>query len=174
MRLQGTVLAASLALALTALPVAANEAAKAPSAKAPAAKVPAKKAAATKAEAKTTESAAKEAKEAPDGKPIFLKYKCTMCHEIGSQKILKTGSTVADTAWMTKVSKAPDLSGVGYVRGEKWLRDWLKKTETIHDRKHLLMFKGTDEELAILAKWLESLDDEKTGKALKEREETLK
>jgi hypothetical protein len=154
MRLLVTVFAASLAMALMAPPASAGVAGKTPAAKAPA-----HKAAAVKV---------------PDGKPIFLRYKCTMCHEIGSQKILKEGHTVADTTWMTTLSKPPDLSGVGYVRGEKWMREWLKKTETIHDRKHLLMFKGTDEELAVLSKWLESLDDEKTGKALKEREENLK
>ncbi len=169
MRLLGTVFTATLALTLTASPVAARETGKTPTAK-----TTTKKATAAKAEAKGTEAAAKEAKKVPDGKPIFLKYKCTMCHEIGSQKILKEGSTVADTTWMTTLSKPPDLSGVGYVRGEKWMREWLKKTETIHDRKHLLMFKGTDEELAVLTKWLESLDDEKTGKALKAREENLK
>jgi hypothetical protein len=97
-----------------------------------------------------------------------------MCHEIASQKIFRTGHTTPDTTWMTTVSRAPDLSGVGYARGEKWIRGWLKKTETIQDRKHLLMFKGTDQELAVLAKWLESLDDERAGKALKEREENLK
>lgn len=144
MRQLGTVFAASLVLALVTLPVAADEAAKTPAAK------------------------------APDGKPIFVKYKCIMCHEIGSQKILKAGNTTADTTWMTTVSKPPNLSGVGYVHGEKWIRGWLKKTETIRGRKHLLMFRGTDEELAVLAKWLESLDDEKTGKALKAREENLK
>lgn len=151
-------LAVSIALVLGALPAAADDAAKA----------------ASSAPAETSKAEAKEAKKAADAKPIFLKYKCTMCHEIGSQKILKAGSTKADTTWMTTIGRAPDLSGVGYVRGEKWIRAWLRKTETINGRKHLLMFKGTDDELATLAKWLESLDDEKTGKALKTREETLK
>jgi hypothetical protein len=160
MRQLGTVFAASLVLALVTLPVAADEAVKTPAVKA--ANTPAAKA------------EAKEAKKVSDGKPVFLKYKCTMCHEIGSQKIFRAGHITPDTTWMTTGSRAPDLSGVGYVRGEKWIRGWLKKTETIHDRKHLLMFKGTEEELAVLAKWLESLDDEKTGKALKSREENLK
>jgi hypothetical protein len=159
----GTVFAASLVLALGTLPLAADEAVKTPVVRAPA-----------KAETKGTEAPAKEAKKVQDGKPVFLKYKCTMCHEIASQKIFRTGHTTPDTTWMTTVSRAPDLSGVGYARGEKWIRGWLKKTETIQDRKHLLMFKGTDQELAVLAKWLESLDDERAGKALKEREENLK
>lgn len=149
MRPLGAMLAVSLALAQAAFAAAADD-------------------------AKDAKADAKEAEKAPDGKPIFIKYKCIMCHEIGSQGILKQGNTKADTTWMTTVGRAPDLSGVGRVHGEKWFRGWLQRTETIHDRRHLLKFRGSDVELAVLVQWLESLDDEKAGKALKTREENLK
>ena len=161
----------ALALALGASPALADETGKTATKEAAAKKA---EAAEAKAEAAEAKADAKEAKKVVDGKPIFLKHKCTMCHEIGTQKILREGKTSADTTWITTVGRAPDLSGVGHVRGEKWIRGWLKKTEAIHGRKHLLMFKGSEEELVTLAKWLESLDDEKTGKALKAREENLK
>jgi cytochrome c553 len=136
---------------------------------------------------------ADDAKKVPDGKPIFLNYKCSSCHEIASQGITKkaaatpaatpaapaTPATPATpaapatpgTPATTTSRKPPDLSGVGLVRKADWIKGYLQKKESIEDRKHMKAFKGTDEELATLAGWLESLKDEKAAKAMKAKEE---
>jgi cytochrome c553 len=125
---------------------------------------------------------ADDAKKAPDGKPIFLSYKCSSCHEIASQGITKPKAAATPAATpaapatpgtpaTTTARKPPDLSGVGMVRKADWIKGYLQKTESIEDRKHMKAFKGTDQELATLAGWLESLKDEKAAKAMKEREE---
>jgi hypothetical protein len=125
---------------------------------------------------------AEDAKKVPDGKPIFTNYKCSSCHEIASQGITKkpaatpaatpaTPATPAAPATTTS-RKPPDLSGVGLVRKADWIKGYLQKKESIEDRKHMKVFKGTDEELATLAAWLESLKDEKAAKAMKAKEES--
>ena len=122
---------------------------------------------------------AEDAKKVPDGKPIFTNYKCGSCHEIASQGIKKkataapaaTPATPATPATTTS-RKPPDLSGVGLVRKADWIKGYLMKKESIEDRKHMKAFKGTDEELAKLAGWLESLKDEKAAKAMKAKEES--
>jgi hypothetical protein len=122
---------------------------------------------------------ADNAKKVPDGKPIFTNYKCSSCHEIASQGITKkaaatpaaTPATPATPATTTS-RKPPDLSGVGLVRKADWITGYLQKKESIEDRKHMKVFKGTDAELATLAGWLESLKDEKAAKAMKAKEES--
>jgi len=123
---------------------------------------------------------AEDAKKVPDGKPIFTNYKCSSCHEIASQGIKKPAATPAApaatpaapaTPATTTAHKPPDLSGVGLVHKAEWIKGYLLKKESIEDRKHMKTFKGTDEELATLAGWLESLKDEKAAKALKANEE---
>jgi hypothetical protein len=128
---------------------------------------------------------AEDAKKVPNGKPVFTTYKCSSCHEIASQGITKkaaatkaatpatpaaTPATPATPA-TTTARKPPDLSGVGLVRKADWIKGYLQKKESIEDRKHMKAFKGTDEELATLAAWLESLKDEKAAKAMKANEE---
>jgi cytochrome c553 len=125
---------------------------------------------------------AEDAKKVPDGKPIFTTYKCSSCHEIASQGITKKASATPAatpaapatpaTPATTTSRKPPDLSGVGLVRKAEWIKGYLQKKESIEDRKHMKLFKGTDEELATLAGWLESLKDEKAAKAMKAKEES--
>ena len=83
---------------------------------------------------------------AKDGKTIFAAAKCALCHPIKSQEIT------------TKKEKpAIDLSDVGTKLKAPFIIKWLKKDETIDGKKHPIPFKGDDGDLAILAKWLESL-----------------
>ena len=127
-------------------------------------------------------AAADDAKKVPDGKPIFLNYKCSSCHEIASQGVTKKAAATPaatpaapatpGTPASTTSRKPPDLSGVGLVRKADWIKGYLQKKESIEDRKHMKAFKGTDAELATLAGWLESLKDEKAAKAMKEKEES--
>jgi mono/diheme cytochrome c family protein len=89
------------------------------------------------------EQAAKE----PAGKTIFLNEKCNTCHSIDSAAITKKMAS----------SKAPDLSNVGSEQKAEWIVKWLKKEETLHEKKHLATFKGTEEDMKTVAAWLETL-----------------
>ena len=104
---------------------------------------------------------AADAAKAPNGKPVFSKYKCNSCHTIESQAITKK----ADPADATEATgrKPPDLSGVGVKRNAAWIEGYLLKKEMIETRKHTKKFRGTDPELKTLAGWLESMKDEKAA-----------
>jgi hypothetical protein len=86
-----------------------------------------------------------------DGKTIFKDNKCTNCHTIKAQAVERTG-----TAENTE-AKPPDLSGVGTKHDAAWITKWLMKEETQNGKKHLKKFKGSDDDLQILAKWLSGL-----------------
>jgi cytochrome c2 len=121
------------------------------------------------AEAKATTEAKPETK-VPAGKAVFLKYKCSACHEIATQNITKK-KTEGEAATPSTARTSPDLSGVGLVHKPEWIQAWLARKETIHDRKHWMAFRGSPEELTTLVAWLGSLKDEKAAKALKENED---
>jgi mono/diheme cytochrome c family protein len=83
----------------------------------------------------------------PAGKTIFLDNKCNTCHSIDSLSITKKMAS----------SKAPDLSNVGSEKKAEWIVKWLKKEETLHEKKHLATFKGTEDDMKTVAAWLETL-----------------
>lgn len=94
------------------------------------------------------QEAAKE--EAKDGKTIFLESKCSSCHSIAALNIEAK----------VKKDNYPDLSTVGDKVAPGFIKKYLKKEETLNDKKHLIAFKGEESELDILATWLESLKAE--------------
>jgi len=114
-------------------------------------------------------SAGADSKMAPDGKPIFVKYKCGSCHSIKSQGILKKAEVPATEAKPNPVEakpsarKPPDLSSVGLEHKDGWVAAFLAKKEAIEGRKHMKTFRGTDAELATLSAWLETMKAEKGG-----------
>jgi cbb3-type cytochrome oxidase cytochrome c subunit len=91
--------------------------------------------------------AAEESKEAP-GKTLFLANKCDTCHSMAAenikQKVKPTGKKVP-----------PDLSNIGEKRTAEWLMKYLKRTETVNNEKHPKPWSGKEEDLNVLAKWLE-------------------
>lgn len=109
-----------------------------------------------------------EPAKAPNGKPVFSKYKCNSCHTIEAQAIVKK----ADPAEKAEEAgrKPPDLSGVGVKRKAAWIEGYLVKKEMIETRKHMKKFRGTDAELKTLAGWLESLKDEKAAAKMEQSE----
>lgn len=124
---------------------------------------------------------ARAADEEPAGKKLFIDNKCNSCHTIESQGVEKRSSADAEEAkdgkdaeakeeTSAKKKKVPDLGGVGIERKADWITKYLQKTETIDGKKHMKKFRGTDEELATLAAWLETLKDEAAGKAMMEKE----
>ena len=80
-----------------------------------------------------------------DAKKIFETQKCNACHSV----------TVAGIN--SKKKDAVDLSTVGSTYKADFLTKYIKKDAKIKDAVHKVVFKGTDEEMTSLVKWLESL-----------------
>ena len=113
----------------------------------------------------TAPAVAADAAKAPNGKPVFTKYKCSSCHSIEAQAIVKKAGAAdkAEPAEKAVGAEAPDLSGVGVKRNAAWIEAYLLKKEAIETRKHMKKFRGTDAELKTVAGWLESMKDEKAA-----------
>jgi|KBSSwiStaDraftv2_1062776.scaffolds.fasta_scaffold2666418_1 cytochrome c2 len=84
----------------------------------------------------------------PPGKTIFLANKCNTCHSISVDKIEKTSKAKPK-------KEPPDLSTIGDQRTADWIVKYLKKTEAINNVKHAKTWTGKEEDLQVLAKWLE-------------------
>lgn len=115
--------------------------------------------AATVAEEAAKGDVAAKADEAkiPAGQKLFLDNGCNVCHSMKGQGIEKKKSATATEATATTPaapSKIPDLSAVGLERDQAWMTKFLLKTETLHDKKHMKTWKGTEAELATLTGWL--------------------
>jgi cytochrome c553 len=94
-------------------------------------------------------TAEETAAESPGAK-AFAAAKCTTCHTVESQGIERTGKM-----------KGPDLSNLGNAHLAPWIQQYLKKeVANAEGKKHGIAFKGTDEELEQLAKWLATLKQE--------------
>lgn len=83
-----------------------------------------------------------------DGKAIFLREKCEMCHSVSSAGI--------EAKAKSEKLKAADLTGVGTRHTTAVLRSYLKQEKELEGGKHKKAFKGTDAELDVLIAWLES------------------
>ena len=88
------------------------------------------------------------------GKTAFLSNKCNLCHSIESEKIEKSSGGYQKS---NEKNVPPDLSGIGKKHNADWLVKYLKKTEALNNVKHARLYRGTEEELQALAKWLEGL-----------------
>ena len=110
--------------------------------------------------ATVAEEAAKAEGEAkiPAGQKLFLDNGCNSCHSMKGQGIEKKKSATATEATAStpaaSPSKIPDLSAVGLEHDQAWMTKFLMKTETLHDKKHMKTWKGTEAELATLTAWL--------------------
>lgn len=93
-----------------------------------------------------------EAKPA-DGKAVFLSFKCESCHAIKSMAIEAKKAEGEDAG----DNKGSDLSGVGLKRDADFIVKYLQKLEAIEGKKHMKKFKGTEDELKMLASWLAEL-----------------
>ncbi|NWF49454.1 MAG: c-type cytochrome [Ignavibacteriaceae bacterium] len=79
------------------------------------------------------------------GKQLFIDKKCTMCHSVSSQNI------------KSPKKDAADLSNTGEGKTIELLKQYLKKEQKINDKEHKTAFKGTEEELDEIVRWLETL-----------------
>jgi cbb3-type cytochrome oxidase cytochrome c subunit len=96
-----------------------------------------------------------DAKREPEGKKIFLQYKCYSCHSIKNEGI--EHKKVAGEEEVTGSKKPPDLSDVGKKQDAAWISKFLLKQETLDGEHHKKKFRGKDSELKALSSWLESL-----------------
>ena len=104
-------------------------------------------------ESKKDES--KKEKVTPAGQQVFVAQKCQMCHTvysvgIGEPPKKESAEEVADDG-------PPDLSLSGTDRTAEWLSLFLQKEEMLNEKKHMLKFKGADEDLAAVVSWLLTL-----------------
>ncbi len=85
------------------------------------------------------------------GKDLFLAKKCNKCHTVESHGI----------ELLKPKKKFSDLSKTGSKRDATWLTGWLRKEIATpkgdKEIKHKTKFKGSDEELAGVVKWLMTL-----------------
>ena len=81
-----------------------------------------------------------------DGKSAFKANKCDKCHTVESQGIERTSTPPGKLP--------PDLSGVGLKHNADWIKGWLLKDEELNGKKHLKKWSGTDDDLAVVSKWL--------------------
>ena len=105
------------------------------------------------------------AAKAPDGKPVFLKYKCNMCHSIEAVQIAK--KALPDEGETATKMKPPDLSSVGLDKKADWIALFMQKKEKLDGELHPKMFRGTSSELKTLTAWLETMTAPKKEKAEK-------
>jgi hypothetical protein len=112
---------------------------------------------------------------APTGKELFTTYKCTSCHSVAAEKIVKwkappgeakptavrpgaAAKPATPAVAATASKKASDLSGIGAKKDATWLAKYLMKEEKLDEKLHkTTKFKGTPAELQTLSAWLESL-----------------
>jgi len=88
------------------------------------------------------------ADEVPAGQTAFLENKCNTCHSVDSAEIAKKSEKM----------KGSDLSNAGAeVKSAEWLKGFLLKKEELNDKKHKKTWKGTDEQLDAIVKWVMSL-----------------
>ena len=102
----------------------------------------------------------------PQGKDLFIKFKCNGCHTINSLGIKKIElkdeekDNEEEETPEDKNKKPKDLSDAGKKHDAAWISKWLMKKEKIKDKKtkkmvkHKKKFKGTEEELTALSAWL--------------------
>jgi|GEM_PF-393510 cbb3-type cytochrome oxidase cytochrome c subunit len=105
------------------------------------------------------------AEKTPDGKPVFLKYKCNMCHSIEAIQVEK--KALPDEGETTSKLKPPDLSSVGLDKKADWIALFMQKKEKLDGELHPKMFRGTSSELKTLTAWLETMKAPKKEKAEK-------
>lgn len=98
------------------------------------------------------------------GAQLFIKYKCQTCHAVQSRGIGAPAKAKAekdeDDGWDDDDDDAgsPDLSGAGLARDSEWLNLWLrKKVATEKGKKHMMRFKGSDEERQVIVDWMLTL-----------------
>ncbi len=85
----------------------------------------------------------------PDGKKLFVDYKCNMCHTVKSVGI---------------ESKKSDADDIVQLEAEKNAEFWMKylmKQEKLNGKDHKTAFKGKEEDLQKIVDWLMTIKESK-------------
>ncbi len=103
----------------------------------------------------------------PTGKTVFVKSKCALCHTVYAEGIGEAPKEGDETAEGDEEAAAGEEGGSDGLsdlstfeashRKLDWLRLFLIEKEEIDGVKHVMGFKGTEEEWAALSGWLLSL-----------------
>lgn len=104
-----------------------------------------------------------EAKD-PQGKALFLKYRCSSCHSIEAAGVVKKAAADEAEEEATSKTKPPDLSGVGLKKKAAWIALFLQKKEKLEGDLHPKKFRGSEKDLQTIAAWIETLKTAKAGK----------
>ena len=80
------------------------------------------------------------------GEKIYAVKNCALCHAINGK-----GGTVSP------IVRGPDLSAVGAQRDTQWLKTFLKHPKAVNSKAKMMPFRGSEEELELLAEYLGSL-----------------
>ena len=87
---------------------------------------------------------------ATDGQDLFVEEKCDRCHAIASLGIEAT--TKSDRM------RGPDLGETDQQRTAEWIVRYVAKQIELDGKSHRTTYKGTQENLEAIAKWLSQLD----------------
>ena len=90
-----------------------------------------------------------------DGKKLFLREKCNVCHGVSSADIEATVKA--------EKMRGPDLARLEEAPDPEALLTYLRQQSEIDGKKHKKAFKGSDEELAALVLWLEEQHEAGAG-----------
>jgi mono/diheme cytochrome c family protein len=124
--------------------------------------------------AEEAKEAKEEAKE-PAGKTLFVSNKCNSCHTIEAAGVEKKAAEKSEAAAKTTATsshKVPDLSSVGKEQTADWMAKFLKKeVATKAGKKHMKLWKGTDEDLTAITSWLAEQKADKKDEASAEKAE---
>lgn len=86
------------------------------------------------------------------GKQVFVDQGCNKCHGVTSAGI--------EATIKSEKMQGPDLDGVGSRHDAEFLSKYVKKEAQLNDKDHKATWKGSDEELAALIGWLETLEQQ--------------
>jgi len=92
-----------------------------------------------------------------DGKTLFMREKCNLCHSIPQEDI--------EAKVKSEKMLGPDLPTAEAPEDADLMLDFLRQKAEINGEKHKKAFKGSDEELGALVAWLDGLRDEDSEEA---------
>jgi len=79
-----------------------------------------------------------------DGMAVFTAQKCNMCHAVASAGV--------EAKTTSEKMKGPDLGGIA--KDADWIAKFVKKEVQKDGADHKATYKGTDDELDAIIKWL--------------------
>ena len=84
-----------------------------------------------------------------EGKSAFSENGCARCHSVETQEI--------EASIASERMRGPDLSQIGSDRDVDWLIAYVKREETVDGDRHRGPYNGSDDDLQVIAEWLEQL-----------------